>query len=330
MSIPIREGVTTSAPSIAVETSDSNIPRKPILVEGGDIPAVINPLSITENGTYTAPSGVDGYSPVTVNVATPAPALEEITITENGEYTPTSPNVGFSKATVNVPPSLPNEYLESEWDLLHCNSSVGFYNSVKNVYLTGGFRGFENGYLSENNDYVNLAYSNYGDVKRFVVEMGAFDRTQEPSQQYFGLFSLVSGEQTCVLYYDNNNDRWLISESPSDVYISGADLPKYALENATVEIVYGAKYIDGTLYRGKKLNNVISEDYSQYITMYIHAENNQEYIIDYNKDTTAHSMGEMFTARIGTTGSVWTGALFKNAKIYNVLDCYDKYYEEVQ
>lgn len=30
---------------------------------------VINSLSITENGTYTAPSGVDGYSPVTVNVS---------------------------------------------------------------------------------------------------------------------------------------------------------------------------------------------------------------------------------------------------------------------
>lgn len=30
---------------------------------------VIQPLSVTENGTYTAPSGVDGYSPVTVNVS---------------------------------------------------------------------------------------------------------------------------------------------------------------------------------------------------------------------------------------------------------------------
>ena len=29
----------------------------------------IQPLSITENGTYEAPDGVDGYSPVTVNVA---------------------------------------------------------------------------------------------------------------------------------------------------------------------------------------------------------------------------------------------------------------------
>lgn len=31
--------------------------------------AVVQPLEVTENGTYTAPDGVDGYSPVTVNVA---------------------------------------------------------------------------------------------------------------------------------------------------------------------------------------------------------------------------------------------------------------------
>ena len=37
-------------------------------VTGGGGSPVINPLSVTENGTYTAPSGVDGYSPVTVNV----------------------------------------------------------------------------------------------------------------------------------------------------------------------------------------------------------------------------------------------------------------------
>lgn len=34
---------------------------------GGGSP-VINPLSVIANGTYTAPSGVDGYSPVSVNV----------------------------------------------------------------------------------------------------------------------------------------------------------------------------------------------------------------------------------------------------------------------
>lgn len=34
---------------------------------GGGSP-VVQPLSVTQNGTYTVPSGVDGYSPVTVNV----------------------------------------------------------------------------------------------------------------------------------------------------------------------------------------------------------------------------------------------------------------------
>lgn len=61
------------------------------IVGGGTTPAkpIIEPLSVTENGTYTAPNGVDGYSPVTVNVPIPdgyikpAGALE---VTENGSY----------------------------------------------------------------------------------------------------------------------------------------------------------------------------------------------------------------------------------------------------
>lgn len=36
---------------------------------GGGSEPVIESLSVTENGTYEAPSGVDGYSPVTVNVS---------------------------------------------------------------------------------------------------------------------------------------------------------------------------------------------------------------------------------------------------------------------
>lgn len=61
--------------------------------------SVIAPLEITENGTYTAPEGVDGYNPVTVNVE---PVLQEKTITENGEYTPDEGFDGLSKVTVEV------------------------------------------------------------------------------------------------------------------------------------------------------------------------------------------------------------------------------------
>ena len=38
------------------------------IAAGGSGSAVIEALSVTANGTYTAPSGVDGYSPVTVDV----------------------------------------------------------------------------------------------------------------------------------------------------------------------------------------------------------------------------------------------------------------------
>ena len=43
---------------------------KNILVSasGGAATPVIEPLEVTTNGTYTAPAGVDGYNPVTVNV----------------------------------------------------------------------------------------------------------------------------------------------------------------------------------------------------------------------------------------------------------------------
>lgn len=253
---------------------------------------IIQPLSITANGTYTADGvNVAGYSPVTANIS---------------------------------------EVLESEFDLLHCNSTDGYPDLIKKVKLPSNrYTSFANGYLTSNGGYVNMTWSNCGDIKRFVVQMGTFDRNQEPQQQYMGLFTLCYGNQGTVMYYDNDNDRWLVRDSGGTEYVSGNDLPKYAFENATVEIVYGAKYIDGALYRGRKVNGTITENYANYVTMYIHASNNQEYIVEYTAQLSADRPDYMFSCTIGTGGSAWLGALFENAKVYNVMDCYDKYYEEV-
>lgn len=70
---------------------------------GGGAPAnpVIEALSVTENGTYEAPSGVDGYSPVNVNVPIPEGYIKPsgtINITENGTYNVTEKE----SAVVNV------------------------------------------------------------------------------------------------------------------------------------------------------------------------------------------------------------------------------------
>ena len=75
----------------------------PITVNVPTTTPVIESKSITENGTYTAPSGVDGYSPITVNVPTPTPVIESKSITENGTYTAPEGVDGYSPITVNVP-----------------------------------------------------------------------------------------------------------------------------------------------------------------------------------------------------------------------------------
>ena len=70
---------------------------------GGGGGVTVNPLSVSENGIYTAPSGT-AYSPITVNVSIPTPTLVTKTVTENGTFRAASDGAdGFSAVTVNVP-----------------------------------------------------------------------------------------------------------------------------------------------------------------------------------------------------------------------------------
>lgn len=61
----------------------------------------VEALSVTQNGTYNAPSG-KAYDPVTVNV--PQTTVESLQITENGTYTAPA-GKAYSPITVNVPSS---------------------------------------------------------------------------------------------------------------------------------------------------------------------------------------------------------------------------------
>lgn len=68
-------------------------------IEAADI-SNIEPLNITNNGTYTAPEGIGGYSPITVNVQ---PALQEKTMAKNGEVLPDTGYYGLSRVEVALP-----------------------------------------------------------------------------------------------------------------------------------------------------------------------------------------------------------------------------------
>lgn len=74
-----------------------------IVAGGGG--GTIESLTITQNGVYTASGGVDGYSPVTVEVPDPpAPVLIEKTINHNGVYDPEDDNAdGYSMIDVEIP-----------------------------------------------------------------------------------------------------------------------------------------------------------------------------------------------------------------------------------
>lgn len=63
----------------------------------------LDSITITENGTYTPPSGVDGYNEINVNVPTPTPVYRKLLVNENGTYTPPTGVDGFNEIIVNVP-----------------------------------------------------------------------------------------------------------------------------------------------------------------------------------------------------------------------------------
>ena len=67
-------GKTGSSATIVADDFPTAIASIP--TGGGS--ATIEPLSVTANGTYTAPSGVDGYSPITVNVPKNAVTTTEV------------------------------------------------------------------------------------------------------------------------------------------------------------------------------------------------------------------------------------------------------------
>lgn len=69
---------------------------------GGGSSVTVEPLTVTQNGTQTAPSG-KAYSPVTVNVPPPR-GRKNITKLQNGTTTEDVTNYSDARITVNVQP----------------------------------------------------------------------------------------------------------------------------------------------------------------------------------------------------------------------------------
>lgn len=97
---------------------------------GGSSPAVLDTLNVTVNGTYTPPSGTDGYNEVNVNVT---PALETLSATSNGSYSPSAGKDGFSSVTVAVVPELETKSITTNGTYTPSTGKDGFSSVTVNV-----------------------------------------------------------------------------------------------------------------------------------------------------------------------------------------------------
>lgn len=104
---------------------------------------VIQGLSVTANGEYFPPDGVDGFSPVNVSVPDIPPVVEELNAVENGIYVPGTGVDGFSRVSVAVPdPPVVNPYILPAYEglaYMYPALNGGAFHDQINSYYDGFF-----------------------------------------------------------------------------------------------------------------------------------------------------------------------------------------------
>lgn len=204
---------------------------------GGGAPAnpVIEALSVTENGTYNAPEGVDGYSPVSVNVPIPEGYIQPTgtkTITENGKHDVET----FKEVEVNVP--IPEGYIiPSGTKNITENGEHDVTEFAKvnvNVPTSGGGGGSSElpaGYRRA--DYIQFNGENFIDtgVKGNQDTQINLAFTWESTTQRHVFGCLSSGNTTGITSYMNGSWRFGDKSSSKNFNLKEPKLPYSALVN---------------------------------------------------------------------------------------------------
>lgn len=176
---------------------------------------VIEALSITENGIYIPQEGVDGFSPVEVEVEA-NPVIQSLAVSSNGVYEAPEGVDGYSPVTVYVPS------LEPEYELVnpaYSGLSYGFIGSNGSFSRYTSKTNMSNLYEVSSGDFVAFPPSVVGN--RFRIHFYA-GKTLSDFNEY--LENSGSGEvYTADINVSGMNDpsvltqRWFFSVPESGV-----------------------------------------------------------------------------------------------------------------
>ena len=165
-----------------------------IMNGGSGSEAIIQSLSISENGVYTASSGVDGYSPITVAVPQEEPNIQNLAISANGTYTAPADIDGYSPITVNVPqkePSIESLSITTNGTYTAPSGTDGYSPVVVDVQPD-----LENITITANGTYSHTGKDGYDQVVVNVPQEGLTELVV-PTLEYLGykgsLYSLIDG-----------------------------------------------------------------------------------------------------------------------------------------
>ena len=134
--VSIKSDIKSAIENKGVDMTGLSFPDYPAAISSiqtGGGSAVIEGLTITSNGTYTAREGVDGYSPIEVDVPAPQFVTETLNVSANGTYNPGEGVDGYSQVVVDVPQSVigftEKDLTEKTINITNLNNSASFVAS---------------------------------------------------------------------------------------------------------------------------------------------------------------------------------------------------------
>lgn len=196
---------------------------------------VTEPLSVTSNGTYTAPSGT-AYTPVTVNVPTPTPSLQTKSVSPSETAQTVTPDSGYDGLSQVSVGAISNTYVgsgimrRSLSDLTASGAAVnvpaGYYASAASKAVASGTEGTPTatkGMVSNHSVTVTPSVTNTAGYISGGTKTGT-GVTVTASE-------LVSGSETKNANgtYDVTNLASLVVSVPIVTYYTGSGAPSSSL-----------------------------------------------------------------------------------------------------